>query len=304
MRHSTKKKIIIVSTIVGIVLALIIIITLITVSLHKIDYDEVGIEYNTLTKSVDQDEILEEGRHVLTPVSKIFRFTRTLQTVDLTGDNSIECLTNEGLVMNIGIETQFQINTDRLFDIFDEFGEEDNYVPYIESITKDAIRDVCANYSGEDFFFNRGNIDLALSTYLIQVYNESNAYATNELVQLTSVVHPDEYDTISRSREAVGQENDRLLREREENITNAQTRLLSAVINAEISLIEANGTRDGIIAEANALYSSEVNRWRARADALVAIKNGIENVSNYDFINEYVRYYVLKQNIGRPVVRL
>lgn len=291
-----------IGVIVGIPIILAVI--LIPVSLKQVNYDELAIEYNTMTKKVNTDEVLQEGRHFIQPVSKLFKYTRTLQTIDLTGDNSIECLTNEGLVMNIGVETQYQILVDKVFDLFEEFGEQDNYIPYIESITQDALRDVCANYSGEDFFFKRGEIDAALSTYLIQVYNESNAHATNELVQLTSVIHPDQYDQISRSREAVGQENDRLLRERTENITNANTRLQSAVIDAQIRIIEANATRDSLIAEANALYASEVNRWEKRADALFAIKSGIPGISNTEFIDEYVKYYVLSQNSGRPIVQL
>jgi regulator of protease activity HflC (stomatin/prohibitin superfamily) len=291
-----------IGVIVGIPILLAVI--LIPVSLKQVNYDELAIEYNTMTKTVNTDEVLQEGRHFIQPVSKLFKYTRTLQTIDLTGDNSIECLTNEGLVMQLGVETQYQIIVDKVFDLFEEFGDQENYTPYIESITHDAIRDVCANYSGEDFFFNRGDIDAALSTYLIHVYNESGAHATNELVQLTSVIHPDQYDSVSRSREAVGQENDRLLRERTENITEAQTRLLSAEVNAEITIIEANATRDARIAEAQALYNSEVNRWQKRADALVAIKAGIPGISNTEFINEYIKYYVLSHDRGHPIIQL
>jgi len=285
-------------------IAVLLIVILIPVSLNTVDYDEVGVEYNTMTKNINYDSILEEGRHLLTPTSKVFKYTRTLQTIDFTGENSLTCLTNEGLVMTLGIETQFQIQTEHLFSIFEEHGEQDNYISYLESITEDAILDVCANYSGEDFFFSRGIIDLALSTYLVEVYNESNAYATNELVQLTSVIHPDAYDEISRSREAVGQENDRLLREREESITFAETDLASARVQAEIEIINANATRDSIIAEAQALYNAEVNRWTANADALANIKAGIPGISNMEFIEEYIKYRVIKDNNNVPVIQI
>lgn len=291
-----------VSILVGIPILLIIV--LIPLSLHKLNYDEIGIEYNKLSKKIHGDNVLEEGRHLLSPTSKIFKYTRTLQTIDLTGINSLECLTNEGLRMELGVETQFQIVKENLSNILEEYGEQDNYIPYLESITKDAIRDVCANYSGEDFFFNRGTIDLALSTTLVQEFSDSNAYATNELVQLTSVVHPEEYDQVSRSREAVGQENDRLLRQREQRITEAETTLLSALVDAEIKIINANATRDSIIAEAEALYESEVNKWTARTDALAAIKAGIPGISNMEFINEYVKYYVLSGNNNLPIVQI
>ena len=283
----------------GVLLAVI----LIPKSLKTLEHDEFGVRYNGLTERADRTKVYKQGRYLLTPASKFFKYKRTLQTLDLSGVNEIECLTREGLNMKLDITTQYQIKEDNVFDIFDEYGEEANYVKYLNSITRDTIKDVCSNFTGEKYFFQRGVIELAIAKTLKGIYEIYKAYATSELVQLRNVMHPEPYEEANRQKQSVNQEKDRILSQRKELLTEANTELLLAKVNADIKLIQANAAANSIILEAQALAPAEQKKWQDRTDAFVTIKNRLGNTTIENYIEQYIKYFVLTKQ-DQPIFNI
>ena len=279
-------------------------IILVPASLRDVEFDELAVHYDDLTKIVDKNKVLEEGRHVLLPQSKLFKFKRTLQTIDLSGENEINCLTKEGLNMALDITTQYQIIKEKLFDIFEEYGEEEYWVTYVRSVTRDTIKDVCSEFTGEDFFFRRGDIEQQMSQQLVSAYSQSNAYATSELVQLRNVMHPSSYEKANQGKQETEQEKDRVLSEREQKLTDIQTELLKAEADAEIKLTRAQGQADAKISEANELAKAEIRKWQERASAYDSVKQQLgDNVTNLELINEYLKYVAITEQ-EKPIINI
>ena len=301
----TKQGCIVMSIVIALLSVMLLLIAiLIPVSLQQVNYDEVAIEYNTLDKSVNTNRLLKEGRYVLTPNSVLFKYKRTLQNIDMVGPYVLECLTREGLHMRLDITTQYQIDKDLIFEIFFTHGSEVQYITYLNSITRDAIKDVCPHFTGEDFFFQRARIEQAFGEELERVYNSSRAYATHELVQLRNVNHPHAYVIANQDKESVEQEKDRVLSEREEQITKATTNLVKAQFDANIKLVQAQAKASSNIIAANEQAKVEVAKWTELQGAFTNIQNQFVGVSVQDFINQYVRYYILTNRKNSTIIGL
>lgn len=296
----TKKGFIATWVIIGIVTALLIIIIVVVVSIQDVENDEIAIRYNTMTKSVHTDRIYGEGRYILEPTTTMFKYKRTLQNIDMTGDGVLRCLTQEGLDMDLDITTQYQIDADELFNIFRLHGKEEQYRSYLISVTRNAIKDVCPMFTGEDFFNRRGQIQEAFQTELMHAYNVSDAYATIEQVQVRNVNHPDAYEEANQAKESVSQERDRVLAQREQQITDANTQLAKAQLDADIILIQAGATAESNIIAANEQAKIEHTKWTELLGAWSNIFGQIGGTVE-DFINNYVRYSVVSKE-GSAIV--
>jgi len=283
-------------------IGVLLIIILIPTSIADIAQTEIAIEYGRLDREITTDRVFTEGRYYNSLLHTFFRFNRTLQTLDLSGEVQIECLSSEGLDMRLDITTQYQINPDNLVDIFREYGLEENYVPYLNSITRDGIKDVCSNFTGQDFFLRRGEIETAITDALVIVYQESNSYSTSQLVQLRNVMHPSTYDQANREIQQIEQELDRLARERVEFLTRATTELLAAEENAEILRIQSEAEAGAIIVEADQLALAETELWTRRAQGLQSIRNGLNDTSDQAIL-DYLRYDAIIQQT-QPIISI
>lgn len=292
---------IVISTIIGVIS--IIIIASITSGLRRVNYDEVGISYDKLSKKINYDKILTQGRYLVTPTSTIFIYKRTLQTIDLTGNESVTCISKEGLTMVLSVQTQYQIDVDRLFDIFSNYGPEENYSDFLKSMTQSAIRDICADYSAMAFFTDRANISQSIASYLTYVYNFTNSYSFNILTQLVLVTHPSDYEQATQDLSALLQQYFQALNQRTELLISAQTSLSSSIITANIAIVNANASSDAIIQNAQSQYDSEYAKWYSRTNSLMSIKNKIPGITNIQLFNEYLKYYAIKENINMPIVQ-
>ena len=144
---------------------------------------------------------------------------------------------------------------------------------------------------------------MAFANALKEIYEIYKAYATSELVQLRNVKHPPPYEEANRQKQAVNQEKDRILSQREELLTLVNTELLTAKVNANIKLIQANATAESLILEAQALAPAEQKKWQDRTDAFVTIKNRLGNTTIENYIEQYIKYFVLTKQ-DQPIFNI
>lgn len=269
---------------------------LIPLSLKDVNFDEVAISYNTLTKTIDTTRIYTEGRYVMDPMVTLLTYKRTLQTIEMTGNGALSCLTKEGLSMALDITAQYRINPAELFDIFNNHGLEVAHASYLTSLSRDTIKDVCPLFTGSDFFNRRADIEVAFKDSLINAYSNSSAYASVVLVQVRNIMHPAAYAQANEAKESVEQEKDRVLSLREQQITDADTRLKTAEFDASILLIQAQAVADANIIAANEKAKVQQTKWSELQSQLLNVFNQLTGVTIDDFIQEYVRYSVI---VGR-----
>jgi len=261
------------------------------------------VEYLDIEKRIVNPDVLTEGRYIRPPSTKLFKYKRTLQSINLAGADNVWCLTSEGLNMQLDVLSQYQIIKENVFDIFAEFGEEAKWNRTLSSLMSRVIIDVCANTSGENFYFNRGQVERDILASGKQAFIDAPAYATLELVQLTNVLHPPEYQEATREKQEVDQEQERLLSARQQNVTDVQTNLLKAAADAQIAYIRALGVVQATLVEANLAAQAEIQKWTQRTLALKAVKEQLGNITNAELIDQYIRYISLV-GLSTPVINI
>src|SRR5690348_11643950 len=105
---------IVVASVVSVV-ALILFITLMSLSFEVLNYDEWGIRYNKVSR-VLSTTVEDEGRHYIQPGERYFVFKNTIQTMNFQpnddGDpdeTSFPCTTVDGLDVVVDATVQFQV---------------------------------------------------------------------------------------------------------------------------------------------------------------------------------------------------
>jgi hypothetical protein len=278
-------------------------VILLPVSIRDVNFDEFAVEYLEVERRITSQEVLTEGRYLRAPSTKLFKYKRTLQSINLVDNDNVWCLTSEGLNMELDVLAQYQIIKERVFDIFNEFGEESNWNQSLTSLMSRVIIDVCANNTGENFYFNRGQVEKDILDAGKTAFVDAGAYATLELVQLRNVNHPAEYQQANREKQAVDQEKDRLLSERQQRVTDMETKRLEALADAQIAYTRAVGVEQATLVAANITAQSEIQKWLQRALALKAVKEQLGNISNAELIDQYVRYISLVR-LNAPVINI
>ena len=90
-------------------------------SIKNVQAPEFAAIYNDLTNQIS-DRVLTEGRYVLNPATRLLRFPRTLETIDMTGAAVLQCLTSDGLQMQLDLSVQFALIRESIQTVVKEFG--------------------------------------------------------------------------------------------------------------------------------------------------------------------------------------
>ena len=116
-------------------------VTLLPTSIKKVEFDEYAIRYNDLTNEADKGEY-GEGRYVFTPQTTLFRYSSLIQKLSL----DIDCLTRDGIVMQIEVDIQYAIPQPSVFEIWHEFGKEGQIDKYFYLVSAASIRESISEF--------------------------------------------------------------------------------------------------------------------------------------------------------------
>ncbi len=115
----------------------------------------VGVKL-TLGKA-DKEE-LPPGLHIIVPIlQKVEKMSVRTHSYDLTGGNSINALSKDGLTINVELTTLYKIMPDKAAEIFIEYGlfYEDRI---IKPVIRSAVRDVIATLDSAQVYQERAVI--------------------------------------------------------------------------------------------------------------------------------------------------
>jgi len=157
-------------------------------SFQVINHDEYGIKYNKVSRSVDTSKIYTEGRIYVQPGETMFKYQRRFVTVDFSDpSDAVDCISIDGIYVELLITFQYQIIQGELFDILWEFGQMGDYNNYITLLSRESIRQTCSYFSVNDFASARGSVEQTMQTNLGLDFNASTAHCTGGLLQLKNV---------------------------------------------------------------------------------------------------------------------
>ena len=259
---------------------------LIALSFGVLQSTESGIDYNTITQSLDTSKVWGNGRHFIGLGHEFIVFPTNLVTISFSSE---QCRTSDGLLVTLSIEFQYQlVGGDTLFELYADWGTE--YDAGFRNIAKDSIRNVAASFTAFDFFERREAISAAMQVALHDKLTTSH-HATVELFQLQNIDLPIEFQDSIQATEIARQEIQRVINVQNQEVINAQTKIIEAEASAEILTVQAENEAAGYVAQKGAEAYAIGVRLSAEKDAYAAIK------ATLNFTNEELLSYVWVKNL-------
>ncbi len=140
---------------VGAVVAVLVILALISNPFVVIPSGYVGVKLTLGKASPDE---MKPGLHLIIPlVQRVEKMSVRTHSYDLTGANSINALSKDGLTINVELTTLYKIMPDKAAEIFVEYGllYEDRI---IKPVIRSAVRDVIATLDSAQVYQERSLI--------------------------------------------------------------------------------------------------------------------------------------------------
>jgi len=288
---------------VGIVvtISIILFVVLMPLSFAVINHDQYGIKYNKVSRQVDTSTIYTEGRNYIQPGDTMFVYQRRFVTVDFSDTNNpVDCLSIDGVYINLLVTFQYQIIQGELFDILFEWGQMDSFDNYIKLLSRESIRQTCTYFSVTDFAQSRGIVEQAMQVNLATDFNASSAHATAGLFQLTNVEYPADYQNAVTATTQAQADYQSAANERPNLLTQANTSYAVANYTAYQQIFAAQAQAAGILQQANADAQAINQTWVQRAlaykDVMIAL-----NMNASEFVNIYFKSYIL-ENMNAPII--
>lgn len=213
---------------------------------------------------VDSD-VYENGRHFYGLGSSFVKYPRKLQYVEFSSSSDggsrnppLSVWSQDGQEIQLEAGFYFGLRKARITDLYYKY--EQGYLPVIEDVAANAIRDVATRFTTLQFFTNRSAIDTLMQSSLAERVG-SCCFADIRVFNLLGISVP------TRFRTAV-----------ENVVINQQERTTlevlrdAIVLRQSIRVVDANADRTITVAKSTANAAGLVTRRQAEADVLVAVE--------------------------------
>lgn len=239
----SKSKVVVLIIIIGVAITA---ISLLAVSFESIDYTEYGLRQNVYTKEIDE-KVYEEGFYATGPFETFIRFPSTWQTIEFSPaedakDIPITGRTEDGQSLVIDVSFQYRIIKDKLLELYANYGAD--YEIQLVKISRGAIRDVAGEYDALEFFYNRTVIATAMIDSLIA--KEDVIPIEIGEFQLRNIDLPDSLEAAIEQVEVAKQDIKIAEYQQQATVIRANTLILEASAQANISIIEAQAAAEAL----------------------------------------------------------
>lgn len=129
-------------------------------SIDQLSYNQVGLNYSSIFKSVE-NRTYESGIHFVGLGHNFIEYDVTLSTVEFSKSRSatlplISCRTQDGLKLDLEVSFQYRVLPSKIYDIYTTFG--DSMQTVLLRVALDSISDTGVGYRAIDFFTIREDI--------------------------------------------------------------------------------------------------------------------------------------------------
>jgi regulator of protease activity HflC (stomatin/prohibitin superfamily) len=271
-------------------------VILVPLSLKTVDFDEVAVDYNKVTRSIDQT-LLEEGLHDVGPAGELIKFKTTQQagTID-----RLVTLSADSIEVTVDVIIFYSIIRGDVFRIIDKFGNQDMHDAFLRQFCENLIRQVAQSFTAKQFYLQRQDFQLQLLRTLTQSFGDVQAHATVDSVQVVSVSLPRR--VLAAMEASILAEQD-IQNAEAERITELQRATIAlALANSEAALVRIAAERDVALTNQEALQTvlTERAKMEARTDAFRNISAELALGGEF-FLDSYLKYLVAVTNEGESI---
>ncbi|GIQ87148.1 stomatin family protein, partial [Kipferlia bialata] len=211
------------------------IVLMIVFGIGTVGNNSVGLNYNKWSVSINE-EVVGEGIHYIWPLHKIIEFQLDVQYMSFEGTAAIQTRTKDGLDLTLTGQLSYKVQSDNVYDLYNL--ALDDYESLIYVFSRDTIRDVAANYSGQEWMEDLTTIQTAIEDGTKEEL--SKFFISVEACQMTYDL-PEVYEEKLNELSIMTQQVQSAEQAQQTAITQYETDVLTASINADSYVIQQIG---------------------------------------------------------------
>lgn len=210
-------------------------------------------------------EVYENGRHFPGLGSFFVKYPRKFQYVEFSSSSdggsrngAVGVWSKDGQEISIEAGFYFAVRKANVLDMYYKY--KDGFVPVIEDVAANAMRDIATQFDTLEFFTNRSAID-TLMTQELQARVSACCFADVQVFNLLAIDVPTRFGTAVENVVISEQERTTLEILRDAIVLRQSIRVVDAEANKIITVAKATANGIGLI-----------NRTRADAEVLISVE--------------------------------
>ena len=246
-------------------------ITILTMSIERVDAKHYAVTYSPITGKVD-DDVKSEGLHVKPAFGSFILWPQTYAT----RTEVVDCNSKDGVRIQLQVNFQYLPREKDIYELTKVYEDDDGYKSVLTKHARSAIRNACAAYTTQEFQTKRAQVQTEIYDRLLARLDDDPLKTDVVDVQLANIQRPDAYEDEVDEKESARNDIDQAQNERTQALTRANTVLLQAVTvaNRTIDTAETDAANTKITAEAQAnvieeRYAQLTKSYAAARDRLL-----------------------------------
>ncbi len=221
----------------------------------SIGYNQFGLNQNDLNQQIEE-KVYEKGLYHIGLLHHFIKFPKTVQKIeffDTTGDpgetpGPLNSRTKDGLNIHIQLAFHYRLRKADILTLYQTFAidYEDRFVGQART----TLRDVASLFNAIEFFNNRTAIGDLMESYLITDIDVM--YADIVYFQMREIDLPDEFEEALKQVQIAQQQYQIAIYEQQAAMVNAETAIIEAQAQANITVLSAEASAEAYIIQMNA----------------------------------------------------
>jgi regulator of protease activity HflC (stomatin/prohibitin superfamily) len=275
------------NVLIGIGTVVVLIIAYIALSFSSLEYNEYGLDYSTIWKTVGTS-VYSGGIHFIGFQHSFIKFPKSVQTIEFSSADDadgdiIQSRTSDGLEVNLEISFQYELQPAGLYSLYMNYSED--YQGFLINRAIDVVNKVSNTYTAYDFFLNRTDIANVMDQQLGSGFKQDLGISI-KFFQLKDVDLPNSFEDAIQQTEVKKQDIEKAKAERNKVTVEIETKIQKAQQNTQIILNQAGGTANATTSANKAQVKAFNYTERNVVDGYNTLKEsaGLDNGGLLDYI--------------------
>jgi hypothetical protein len=263
----------------------------------SLEATELGLDYSWVTKNVDST-IYQNGLHFLGIGHSFVKYPKMVQTIEFSNDRgadlkSLQSRTQDGLEVVIEVSFQYQIDSSKLFPLFNAYGEQ--YKEVFQNIAADILTEESTKFTAYQFFNNKAMITNDFKDKL-NIQYQLECFSSVIFLQLRKVDLPNPFEEAIRETEVKKQDINIAKAEQKKVLVEVDTLIKSALFQKNVTINIAEGDAQSILQNNDAQVDSYNKVQTAQTNAYMNLKNNLA-MKNEDLL-KMIKTQVVRDYAG------
>jgi len=252
-------------------------IILIAVSFQTVDLNTVALNINHNTVTVDtQGEIYKPGRYFVGLGHGFLSFPTSVQE----SQQAMTCRSLDGMTITLTFSYQWQLNQDldSVASLWSKFSDDQTqYQTAFDKVSSETVRNVAADYSSIQFFFNRSEITSAMQFAMGSALDTLGA--TVPSFQLLNFDLPQAFSDALTATQNARSTITRVLTQQQQTVIQASQMVATAQQDASILVVNAQAQAQAYLLQKQAERNATLITFSAARDSYFNLKTGLNLTS-------------------------